>query len=612
MRADSARRFTMALRDTLGQERADEALRDTDDLWRALRAAELAGKDGPAVLRAAARQRDLEGVRSVSAVLAQRVRDMTEKLPGRPRESWLSRVPQIGAADMQRYLTELAQEMDGRQTRLGQHVAEHPPLWATQALGDVPDDPAARPQWEDKAGKIAAYREQYGWDHPGRAIGPEPNTTSPEARAEWRNAQSVMDKFDGIDVRHLTDGQLALRRDAYARETSWAPKYVANELRLARLAEHDSKVQAAFYRQEAEAAAAKGDHVRAGLLQTTSESAAANVARATGKQRELGPIHETRTAWERLTEPTLRLAQASDEELHRRGVLGDEDKLHVRRARGHPVPRADRGAAGGRRPAAADAGAAGARASWPRSAWTGTATPIRMCRPAGRGRRARTRAAGPDRRAAVDCASPPKTPRSSTWASRGPPSPAATARRSCSRPSPRSSRPGRSLRPPTSATARPTLRPGNDECQHPGAHSAYDRPEGPTCTPRSASKPVCGSATAAGRRITTSGLAGRPLPRLMPGALPRGRAPGSVAAGWDDRSVWGFDPQLDAYFAQLWRNPGADQRDDPDIWILGRGTAEGRPYAVESARVLAHEIAVATGADLDAVCRAMLGTDPES
>lgn len=79
--------------------------------------------------------------------------------------------------------------------------------------------------------------------------------------------------------------------------------------------------------------------------------------------------------------------------------------------------------------------------------------------------------------------------------------------------------------------------------------------------------------------------------------------------GWDERSVWGFDPQLDSYFAQLWRNP-ADGNSDPDIWILGRGTAEGRPFAVSTARVLAHEIAMATGAGLAAVCRAMLGIDP--
>ena len=68
--------------------------------------------------------------------------------------------------------------------------------------------------------------------------------------------------------------------------------------------------------------------------------------------------------------------------------------------------------------------------------------------------------------------------------------------------------------------------------------------------------------------------------------------------GWEDRSAWGFDPPLDAYFAQLWRNPGASGRDDPDIWIFGRGTFEGRAFAVTTTRGLAREIATATGAGL--------------
>jgi len=342
VREDSAARFTVALRDTLG-ERADEALADTDDLWRALRHAELAGKDGPAVLRAAFQQRSLEGVRSVSAVLARRVREMTEHLPAQPRESWLSRVPHHLDPEMRDYLTRVAQGLDDRQARAGQYLSEHPPVWATQALGDVPDAPEARAEWAAKAGKITTYRDMHGWNHPGRAIGPEPATTSPEARAEWRNAQAAMDRFDGIDVRHLTDGQLFLRRDAYARETSWAPAYVADELRLARRAEHDSMVQASFLRAEAEAATARGDHARAALLRTTAESATANVGRAAARQRELEPIQETRAAWEQVTEPTLRLAQASDDELHRRGVLADDDRLKSAEPEGikYPEPTED-------------------------------------------------------------------------------------------------------------------------------------------------------------------------------------------------------------------------------------------------------------------------------
>jgi hypothetical protein len=80
--------------------------------------------------------------------------------------------------------------------------------------------------------------------------------------------------------------------------------------------------------------------------------------------------------------------------------------------------------------------------------------------------------------------------------------------------------------------------------------------------------------------------------------------------GWDRRSVWGFDPALDAYFAQLWRNSGAPGCDDPDIWIYGRGTFEGRAFAVTTTHMLGREIAAATGSDLGAVCRAMLGIEP--
>ncbi len=327
VREESAGRFTQALRDTLGQEHADDALKDTDDLFRALRAAELAGKDGPDVLREAVAQRDVTGADSVSAVLAFRVREMTEDLPPQHRDSWLSRTPQTGDEGKDRWLGEIAEGMDGRPERIGQHAAEHPPLWATQALGDVPDDPDERADWQERAGQIGAYREMWSYDHPGQAIGPEPNTTNPEARADWHQALGAMAKVDGIDVRGLTDGALFLRRDAHARETSWAPKYVAEELRLARLAEHNSRIDESRHRHEAEAAAAKGDQERAERHRQTAAEYLKLGAFSTKMEADLSKAHETRQAWERLTGDTRRLAQASDVELHRRGLLSPDDKL---------------------------------------------------------------------------------------------------------------------------------------------------------------------------------------------------------------------------------------------------------------------------------------------
>ncbi len=89
---------------------------------------------------------------------------------------------------------------------------------------------------------------------------------------------------------------------------------------------------------------------------------------------------------------------------------------------------------------------------------------------------------------------------------------------------------------------------------------------------------------------------------------PDGGRQGLWLPGWDQRSVWGFHPPFDAYFAHLWRNP-ASRDAEPDIGIYGRATIAGRPYAVTTSRSLAHEIATATGADLAAVVRAMLGID---
>lgn len=76
-------------------------------------------------------------------------------------------------------------------------------------------------------------------------------------------------------------------------------------------------------------------------------------------------------------------------------------------------------------------------------------------------------------------------------------------------------------------------------------------------------------------------------------------------AGWNERSVWGFDPQDDAYFAQLWRN--GSRNEHPDIWICGRGHVDGRQFVVSTTHTLAKEIAAATGLDLSMVCSAMTG-----
>lgn len=76
--------------------------------------------------------------------------------------------------------------------------------------------------------------------------------------------------------------------------------------------------------------------------------------------------------------------------------------------------------------------------------------------------------------------------------------------------------------------------------------------------------------------------------------------------GWDDRSIWGYDPQADGFFAQLWRNDEPDTDDDtPHIWIT--------PAACEDLATpgaLARQIAMRTHRDLEEVCDAMNESAP--
>lgn len=75
---------------------------------------------------------------------------------------------------------------------------------------------------------------------------------------------------------------------------------------------------------------------------------------------------------------------------------------------------------------------------------------------------------------------------------------------------------------------------------------------------------------------------------------------------WDDRSIWGYDPQADGFFAQLWRNDEPDTDDDtPHIWIT---PAAGEDSATPGA--LARQIAMRTHCDLHEVCDAMNESAP--
>lgn len=337
-RAEATARYTRAVRESASPADAEEILKDTDVLWRTVRTAELAGVDSAQVINDSISGRPFTGARSHSAVLDARIRKKTGHLPPAIRQSWTASLPRFDDPSVDRYMAEVAAAMDDRQRRIGEHAASERPLWVTQALGDIPQDTAARAEWERKAGQLGAYREMSGYDHPGDAIGPEPASSSPEARAEWHTAFAVMAHIEGIDVRNLTDGQLLARRRAYEAETSWAPKHVAEELRAARRQEQLSRVEATRHSYEAAAAARHG---KAALHEDAARSWTALGKRATLVRDKLAEAHDTRCEWEVMTEPTRRLARASDIELKRRGVLGREDHLRSAEPEGFVYPKRD-------------------------------------------------------------------------------------------------------------------------------------------------------------------------------------------------------------------------------------------------------------------------------
>jgi hypothetical protein len=317
VRREQHARFEHALRGALPADLAQETLDDPACtwLWRSLREAELAGLDGGDVLRQAVAARSLTGARDAARVLDSRVRRRLRGVMPQPLSPWAVRVPDTGSAELNRYLAELAEAMDDRARRLGGYAAETQPPWARQAFGPLPGDPVGRADWEQRASVVAAYRERYGYVHPGDPIGPEPAKTSPEARAAWHTALNALGRVDGIDMRGCTDGDLWLRRSTYERETAWAPRHVTEELRLMRHAERDAHVNAVRAEHDQRAA---HDPQTAARHQDLAHIWRALETKAAREAQLFAAVQETRRQWEAVTQTTRRIAIAADLELRRR------------------------------------------------------------------------------------------------------------------------------------------------------------------------------------------------------------------------------------------------------------------------------------------------------
>jgi hypothetical protein len=287
-------------------------------LYRTMWAAELAGLDPAEATRTAIASRDLAGARDVAAVIDARIRQRVHSLLPQPQGPWSERVPHLADPGRQAYLAQIAAMMDDRTQRIGAFAASHALRWAITALGPVPDDPATRQEWENKASAIGGYREMYGYHHPTDPIGPEPGYHSPDQRAAWQDASRALGPTDGPDVRAIPDGKLWLIRDTYTTETAWAPRHVGRELRLTRLGATSADLAAIREDAETDAARKDGDHQRAGRHERWAASYRAMSGRYQAQEEAFAATMDDRREWEQATAPSRRLAIAADAELRRR------------------------------------------------------------------------------------------------------------------------------------------------------------------------------------------------------------------------------------------------------------------------------------------------------
>jgi hypothetical protein len=332
------RRYETALHAALTEPDAREVLADPAArwLWRNLREAEAAGLDGPATLHRAVTSGRLDDAESIAKVLSYRVRQRTAGMPALAARPWVELTGATGDPDADRYWRELAGAMEGRQRRLGEHAAEHPPAWA-RALGPVPEHPVDRADWEQKASVVAAYREMWGHTHPYEAIGPRPAAhADPQEHGMWQAAAQALGRQPG-DMAEHTDGQLHAWRHQHAREMQWAPEYKGEELALVRGEIRRAQVETDRARRNAQAADTPEARQRLEQLAGIRATWERTVRDLAGR---LGQAQAGYDAWEAATAPTRDRAVAADAELRRRhpGIRLEPLRGHAQPAPAAPEP----------------------------------------------------------------------------------------------------------------------------------------------------------------------------------------------------------------------------------------------------------------------------------
>ena len=327
-------RYDQMLGELVGEQHAT-IMRGEDGygrLHRTLREAELAGHDAAAVLAEAVEMRRLGDAASVSDVLRWRIRehildtrtpehDPTDVLGVNAPASWADLAARLeGPAG--EYAEVLADACQARERELAEEVAATQPLWAIEHLGALPDSGPDRDEWIRRAGIAAAYRDLRSVPETSIALGEAPSREQTFHRALWQRAYAALgEPTDALDYAAASETQLRQIRDAAVRERTFAPYYVAEELRDTRLAAQQYRSdQALYWAETGNLPLGSPERERA---EAEMRAAASLADELEARAEHLAAIHAVREAWGVDAARAEQRAQLAGDELERRGLPRD-------------------------------------------------------------------------------------------------------------------------------------------------------------------------------------------------------------------------------------------------------------------------------------------------
>lgn len=289
--------------------------------------AELDGHDPRRLLAEAVARRGFDDAESIAKVLHWRVGELiADRAPehetNEPEHDWTAVADTLAPGPVRDYLQQLGVLAVDRQSTLGSEIALDPPQWAIDRLPAVPDpdDTDARPEWEHRAGVVAAYREYRGIPEYQSSLGQAPPTQQPFAYALWREATEALDPDPtALAWQHRTDSDLYQARETWAlalyHADEYGPRAVGEDLaatqRLATEISDDAVLTAA----EADVTA---DGPGRDELVAVADRYRALAQAYTAQAADMAEEYEARQQWWDEVTPLREADQAAARELERR------------------------------------------------------------------------------------------------------------------------------------------------------------------------------------------------------------------------------------------------------------------------------------------------------